>query len=257
MLQAILGISWFWFLGIVLVTQMQLFTVDSLKGTPAVASLIFRLFSVGLGLGSIYCNKLLNGAISVKYVPLAALLVSVFLIDIYFAAGSASLALAEAINSGALPTVTSEAGDRLLGFAQVMSFPQSWRVLFDMLAVTFCCGIFVVPLYAVMQVRTPYYLRARIVGSNNIINAIFMVAATIISIPLLGAGISARGLFLDSRHRKSSGRHLHGEAHAAGVRLLHEKYPQYKTMPLDDRPIIVVTPLRVISWGTLSRVDET
>jgi acyl-[acyl-carrier-protein]-phospholipid O-acyltransferase / long-chain-fatty-acid--[acyl-carrier-protein] ligase len=87
--QAILGISWFWFLGVVFVTQMQLFTNDSLHGTPAVASLIFAIFSIGIALGSIFCNQLLNGAISVKYVPISALLMSVFMLDLYLAAGGA------------------------------------------------------------------------------------------------------------------------------------------------------------------------
>ena len=192
----ILGISWFWLLGIVLVTQMQIFTLDSLRGTETVASLIFALFSIGIAVGSMYCNKLLDGRISVKYVPLAALLVSVFLIDLYFASGAAGNKLAAVVESGTVPTIVNAAGFKLLNFGQVLSYWQSWRVLFDLLAFAFCAGIFVVPLYALMQARTPYYLRARIVGSNNIINAVFMVAATLVTIPILAMGVSARGLFL-------------------------------------------------------------
>jgi acyl-[acyl-carrier-protein]-phospholipid O-acyltransferase / long-chain-fatty-acid--[acyl-carrier-protein] ligase len=193
--QAILGISWFWTIGIVLVTQMQKFTTDSLYGTTAVSTIIFALFSVGISIGSIYCNKLLNGVISAKYVPIAALLVSVFLIDLYFAAGSAQTALKGVLDSGAVK-LEQEGELQLMPFGAVISAWQTWRVLFDMLAVSFCCGLFVVPLYAIMQARTPYYLRARIVGSNNIINAVFMVATTIATIPLLAIGVSASGLFL-------------------------------------------------------------
>jgi acyl-[acyl-carrier-protein]-phospholipid O-acyltransferase / long-chain-fatty-acid--[acyl-carrier-protein] ligase len=193
--QAILGISWFWTVGIVLVTQMQKFTTDSLYGTTAVSTIIFALFSVGISIGSIYCNKLLNGVISAKYVPLAAILVSVFLIDLYFASGSAQSALKAVLDTGTT-TFETEGNLKLMPFGVVISQWQTWRVLFDMLAVSFCCGLFVVPLYAIMQARTPYYLRARIVGSNNIINAVFMVATTIACIPLLGMGVSARGLFL-------------------------------------------------------------
>ncbi len=193
--QAILGISWFWTVGIVLVTQMQKFTTDSLYGTTTVSTIIFALFSVGISLGSIYCNKLLNGVISAKYVPMAAILVSVFLIDLYFAAGSAQTALKSVLDAGTV-NIETEGSLSLMPFGAVISRWQTWRVLFDMLAVSFCCGLFVVPLYAIMQARTPYYIRARIIGSNNIINAVFMVATTIACIPLLGFGVSARGLFL-------------------------------------------------------------
>jgi acyl-[acyl-carrier-protein]-phospholipid O-acyltransferase / long-chain-fatty-acid--[acyl-carrier-protein] ligase len=84
----------------------------------------------------------------------------------------------------------------LVGVAGALSYFSTWRVLFDMTMIAFMSGIFVVPLFAIMQARTPYYLRARIVGANNIVNAMFMVVATILSVLLLGAGLSARGLFL-------------------------------------------------------------
>ncbi len=195
-LQAIFGISWFWLVGIVLVSQMQVFNAESLRGPPAMASAVFGLFSVGIALGSMYCNKLLKGIISVKFVPLAALLISLFMIDLYFASGASQSLLSTLVESGKVPVITTAAGEKLLTATEVISHWQTWRVLFDMLAISFCCGLFVVPLYAVMQSRTPYYLRARIVGSNNIINAVFMVAATLASSVLLAAGFTARGLFL-------------------------------------------------------------
>ncbi len=193
--QAILGISWFYVLGLVLLTQAPLFANESLKGTPAFTSLILAVFSVGIGAGSVFCNKLLGGAITAKYVPASALLISVFLFDLYFAAGAGNTALSASIASGAA-TVTNEAGERLLPFMDVLSHWQVWRVFFDLVAISSLAGIFVVPLYALMQARTPYYLRARIVGANNIVNALFMVVATILSGVLLASGISARGVFL-------------------------------------------------------------
>ena len=159
--QAILGISWFWLLGVVFVTQIPLFTLDSLKGTEAIATVIFALFSVMIGVGSVFCNKLLKGQVTAKYVPLSALLMSVFMIDLYFAAGSAS-------------TITPEGQTTTLG-ALLTSF-HGLRVLFDLSAVAFFAGLYVVPLFAIMQARTPYYLRARTIGANNIMNAIFMIA---------------------------------------------------------------------------------
>jgi acyl-[acyl-carrier-protein]-phospholipid O-acyltransferase/long-chain-fatty-acid--[acyl-carrier-protein] ligase len=194
--QAIMGISWFWLLGVVFVTQMQAFTAGYLHGTPGVASQIFALFSIGIAIGSLYCNRLLNGKITAKFVPVAALLMSVFMFDLYFAAGSADTAVGAAIASGAVPVETNAAGDKLIGGLTSIGFWQVWRVYFDMFAIAFCAGLFVVPLFAIMQSRTPYYQRSRIVGSNNIYNAMFMVGVTILSIVLLGAGISIRGLFL-------------------------------------------------------------
>ncbi|MFO1034502.1 MAG: MFS transporter [Hyphomicrobiales bacterium] len=105
--QAILGISWFWFMGVIFVTQIPLFTFDSLKGSETTASLIFALFSIGIAAGSVFCNRLLGGMISVRYVPAAALLMSLFMIDLYFAGGSAQRALAAAISAGGIATETT------------------------------------------------------------------------------------------------------------------------------------------------------
>ncbi len=194
--QAILGVSWFWVLGVVFVTQIPLFTQSHLYGNETVATLIFTLFSISIGAGSVYCNKLLDGVISVKYVPLAALLMSVFMIDLYFAAGIAQDRIGAAIANGSVVPIANQSGDKLLGLGTVITFYSSWRAFFDLAAVAFLSGLFVVPLFAVMQARTPYYKRARIVGSNNIYNALFMVAVTLVSGVLLGMGLSARGLFL-------------------------------------------------------------
>jgi acyl-[acyl-carrier-protein]-phospholipid O-acyltransferase / long-chain-fatty-acid--[acyl-carrier-protein] ligase len=179
--QCILGISWFWLLGVVFVTQIPLFTLDSLNGTETIATLIFALFSIGIAAGSIFCNKLLKGVITVKYVPVAAVLMSVFMIDLYFAARSAQPVMAG-------PTTAS--------LFTIVSHFSGLRVLFDLVAVAFLSGLYVVPLFALMQARTPYYLRARMIGANNIMNALFMIVATVVSGVLLKMGLTAKGLFL-------------------------------------------------------------
>jgi acyl-[acyl-carrier-protein]-phospholipid O-acyltransferase / long-chain-fatty-acid--[acyl-carrier-protein] ligase len=179
--QSILGVSWFWLLGVVFVTQIPLFTLDSLKGTEAIATVIFALFSVFIGVGSVFCNKLLNGTVTAKFVPIAAVLMSVFMIDLYFAAGSASRLTPDGQITSLKVLLTSFSG---------------LRVLFDLCAVAFCAGLYVVPLFAIMQMRTPYYLRARTIGANNIVNAIFMIFVTLVSGVLLSMGFTARGLFL-------------------------------------------------------------
>ena len=181
--QSILGVSWFWFLGVVFVTQIPLFTIGTLHGTETIATLIFALFSIGIATGSIYCNKLLRGKISLKYVPLSALLMSLFMFDMYFAAGRAS-------------TITPPGETATLW--SLLSHFNGLRVLFDLAAVAFCAGLYVVPIFAPMQAKPPYYLRARTIGANNIMNAIFMITATVLSGLLLSNGLTARGLFFAS-----------------------------------------------------------
>ena len=178
---AIFGISWFWFLGVVFLTQILPFTKNDLHATEQAATLILAVFSVATGLGSVYCNKLLDGKVTVKYVPVSAALMSLFIVDLYFAAGAVG---------------RMAVGDALTTPTQLLTSFSGLRVLFDLGAIAFCSGLFVVPLFAVAQSRTPHYRRARVIGANNIVNAIFMIAATVLSGALLAQGISVRGLYL-------------------------------------------------------------
>ncbi len=179
-LLAILGISWFWFLGVVFLTQIIPFTQDDLHADPQSATLIMAVFSVATGLGSIYCNRLLGGKVTMKYLPLSCLLMSLFIFDLYFAAGQTSARFA---------TETATPAALLSSFAGL-------RALFDLGAIAFFSGLFVVPLYALTQVRTPFYRRARVIGANNIMNAIFMIVATLLSGILLSNGMSVRMIYL-------------------------------------------------------------
>jgi acyl-[acyl-carrier-protein]-phospholipid O-acyltransferase / long-chain-fatty-acid--[acyl-carrier-protein] ligase len=207
--QCILGISWFWLLGVVFVTQIPLFTLDSLNGTETIATLIFALFSIGIAAGSIFCNKLLKGVITVKYVPVAAVLMSVFMIDLYFAARSAQPVMAG-------PTTAS--------LFTIVSHFSGLRVLFDLVAVAFLSGLYVVPLFALMQARTPYYLRARMIGANNIMNALFMIVATVVSGVLLKDGIDSKRPVPLPRHRQPCSGDLHHPPVAPGNAGLHRAH---------------------------------
>ncbi|CAN5375315.1 acyl-[ACP]--phospholipid O-acyltransferase [soil metagenome] len=176
---AILGISWFWFLGVVFLTQIPLFVRDDLGGTDHVANLIVAVFTVAIGTGSIFTNRLLKGEVSVKYVPIAAILITVFVIDLFFATSGL-----RAVSGGALDVR-----------AMVSSF-AGLRVIVDLAFIAFMSGLFVVPLYALVQTRSAPPRRSRIIAANNIMNAVFMTVATILSALLLGAGLSVRSLFL-------------------------------------------------------------
>jgi len=177
---SILGISWFWLLGVVFLSQIQPFTKDILHASLNASTMILALFSLATGLGSAACNRILKGRVTVRYVPLAGLMLSLFVFDLYFAGNS----------FGSLNTPENPAGPYdLLGHFSGL------RTLIDLFGIAFMSGLFVVPLFAMMQARTPYYRRARIVGANNIINAIFMVSASVVSGLLLKMGLSVSGLY--------------------------------------------------------------
>jgi acyl-[acyl-carrier-protein]-phospholipid O-acyltransferase / long-chain-fatty-acid--[acyl-carrier-protein] ligase len=177
---AILGISWFWFLGVVFLTQIPLFSQTELGANETVASLIIASFTIAIGLGSIVTNRLLKGEVSVKYVPIASILITLFIIDLYFATSNFK---------------TSDSSMPFGPFDMLTRF-SGWRVLIDLGLIAFCAGLFAVPLYALVQQRSAPQKRARVIAANNIINAIFMTAATIVSALLLKIGFSVRGLFL-------------------------------------------------------------
>ncbi len=178
---AILGISWFWFMGVVFLTQILPFAKNDLHASEQTGTLIMAVFSVATGLGSVYCNKLLDGKVTVKFVPLACLLMSLFIFDLYFAAGQ--------LGANATP-------DNLQSYTTVLTSFAGLRVLFDLFVIAACSGLFVVPLFALAQARTPFYRRARVIGANNIANAIFMTVATIVSGLLLSLGLHVKGLYL-------------------------------------------------------------
>ncbi len=177
---AVLGASWFWFLGTVLLIQLPIFTRDVVLANDTVANLFTATFTVGIGAGSLLTNTLLKGEISARYVPVAAIMMTVFMIDLYFASGAANAALAGTAFNRPSVFFASWSG---------------WRVAGDLFFTAFFGGIYAVPLNAIMQNRTAPARRARVIAANNIFNAIFMIAATVISAALLQT-MTARGLFL-------------------------------------------------------------
>lgn len=165
----ILGISWFWLLGTIFLSQFGPYAKDVVHADEHVVTLFLTVFSVGIGVGSMLCNKLLKGLVHSTYVPLAILAITFFSIDLYYASGS---------------TVYGEVTS-LVGISGFLKYSASLRILTDLFFIAMCGGIFIVPLYAMMQVRSPEEQRARIIAANNVINAIFMVAASVIALTLL------------------------------------------------------------------------
>jgi acyl-[acyl-carrier-protein]-phospholipid O-acyltransferase/long-chain-fatty-acid--[acyl-carrier-protein] ligase len=175
----ILGISWFWLVGATLLSEFAPYVKDILHAAPAVVTLLLTLFSLGIGAGSFLCNRLLRGNIRASYVPLAALAISIFGIDLYLASQA----------FGASP-----AG--LRSFESFIADPRGWRVMFDLFMMALSGGVYIVPLYAIMQHRSAPEHRARIIAANNVVNAIFMVAAALLTLGLLALSVTIPGIFL-------------------------------------------------------------
>ncbi len=175
----IIGISWFWLVGATYLSQFPTYAKDILHAQGDVVTLFLTMFSVGIGIGSLLCNKLLRGEIKSTYVPIAMAGMTLFGIDLYFASASE------------LPA-TSE----LMGVREFVASFVHQRILFDLLLVSICAGLYIVPLYAIMQHDSDIHHRARIIAANNVMNAIFMVASALVTFAMLSAGFTIPHVFL-------------------------------------------------------------
>jgi len=173
----LLGISWLWFFGAVFLSQFPVLARQVLHGDEQVASLLLVVFSLGIGAGSLLCARLSRGTVEIGLVPLGALGMSVFTLDFWLAVRS-------------LPAA------ELMGVSAFLAQPTHWRVLLDLGLLSLSAGLFSVPMYALIQVRSQVTHRSRIIAANNILNALFMVASALISAALLMAGVSLPALFL-------------------------------------------------------------
>ena len=179
--EAILGISWFWFVGALMMTLFPPFTRDVLHADAAVANLFIGAFSLGIGAGSLLANAWLKGEVSARYAPIAAILMTLFILDLYFA-------------SRGLPA--APAGGTLLTVTEMLAEVRGWRILVDLFGLAFFGGIYVVPLNALMQNRAAPPRRARVIAANNVVNAAFMTLSSILATVGFRTGMSVPLMFL-------------------------------------------------------------
>lgn len=173
----ILGISWFWFLGATYLTQLPNFTRLALGANAQVVTFFLALLCVGIGVGSLLCERLSNRSIELGLVPVGSIGLTVFGIDLFFA-------------------TTAHVSNDLIGLPEFIRNPSNWRLCSDIFLIGLFGGIYIVPLYATVQARTRAQERARVIAGNNILNAIAMIGSSLFAIVLLGAGLSIPGLFL-------------------------------------------------------------
>jgi len=174
---AMLGISWFWFYGATFLTQFPNFAKDVLGGNEHVVTLLLALFSIGIGVGSLLCERLSGRKVEIGLVPFGSIGLTVFAVDLWFASNSLH-------------------ATGLTGIGEFLGRAAHWRVVFDLMMIGLFGGFYIVPLYALIQERSEAAYRSRIIAANNILNALFMVASAGLSIALLSQGVSIPGLFL-------------------------------------------------------------
>lgn len=175
--RSILGISWMWFFGAVFLSQFPSFAKEVLHGNEQVASLLLVVFSIGIGAGSLLCEMLSRRHVDIGLVPVGAIGMTVFAVDLYFAA------------RGLPPSAA-------LTLSQFVAVPGHWRVMADLALLSLFAGLYSVPMYALIQLRAQPTHRARIIAANNILNALFMIASAVIAGALLKAGATIPQIFL-------------------------------------------------------------
>ena len=178
--RSILGISWFWLFGASFLSQFPTFAKDVVGGNEQVVTLFLATFTIGIAIGSLLCNRLLKGEIAATYVPMGIIGMTLFTVDMYLASSSLS-----PVETGVL----IGAGVYLESFAH-------WRILIDLLGISICGGIYIVPLYAIIQHRTEMSHMSRTFAANNILNALFMVVSAIAISVMLAYDFSVIDVFL-------------------------------------------------------------
>ena len=175
---AILMISWFWLIGAVMLTKLPDYTHYVLGADTIVFALFLTLFSIGIALGSLMINRILQGHITLGMVPFAMFFFTCFSFDLYWA------------------TPKAEVHDSLMNLTTFFTYLHHWRIAFDLFMLAFSTGLFVVPVYTYLQVAANPDSRARTIAANNIYNAMFMVLGTLFVMGLLHFSVAISQVFL-------------------------------------------------------------
>ncbi|MFQ5937684.1 MAG: MFS transporter [Acidiferrobacterales bacterium] len=177
---SILGISWFWFVGAMYVAQLPNYTRLTIGGNENVLTVLITLFTIGIGAGSLLCERLAGHKVEIGLVPFGSIGLTVFGIDLFFAS----------------PPVSAPVDTALIGALGFLQSPGNWRVTVDIVLIGMFGGFYIVPLYALVQQRSEPAHLSRVIAANNIVNALFMVVAAAYAIVLLRAGLTIPQLFL-------------------------------------------------------------
>lgn len=175
---SLLGISWFWLVGALILAQLPAYARDVLGGDKTVYTLLLAAFSVGTALGSLACERLSGHKVEIGLVPLGSIGMTVCLLDLYFE------------HPGAHP-----AGTAIVSWTEFIA-AGGWDIVLDCSLIGLFGGLFIVPLYALILQRSAESHRARIIACNNILNAAFIVGASLLAIGWLSMGLTIPQLFI-------------------------------------------------------------
>ncbi len=174
---SIMGVSWFWFVGVTYITQLPNYVRYELGGNEQVYILLLAMFSIGIGAGSFLCERMSGRIVEIGLVPIGALGLTIFGVDIYF-------------------NQTLTIGETLIGPIAFIDGGNNLRIMVDIVMLGISGGIYIVPLYALIQQRSELKKRSRIIAANNVLNALFMVVAALYGLFALSSGITVPTLFL-------------------------------------------------------------
>ena len=176
---AIISISFFWAIGAVMAAQFPPLVKNALSADQTVATIFLAAFSVGVAIGSVVINRLLNGHVSARISPISVLVMGLFVLDLWWGVRG-----------------WSHHGVELAGWREFLSHTEGKRILFDLFAISTAGGMFVVPLYAFLTITVPKTETARTIAVNNIINSGFMVLASVMLLVLSSIGITVADTLL-------------------------------------------------------------
>lgn len=174
---SMLGISWLWFFGSIFLTTFTGYAKETLGGDQSVVTLLLAVFSIGIGAGALLCERLSGHKVEIGLVPFGSIGMTVFAVDLWLASRA----------------MTPHGLDGLSAF---LADHSHWRVMADLFLLAMFAGFYSVPLYALIQMRCEPSHRARIIAANNILNAAFMVVASLMAAGLLHQDLSLPQLYL-------------------------------------------------------------
>ena len=174
---SLLGNSWFWFYGAIVLAQFPLYSKNYLHGDHSVFVLLLAVFSVGIGAGSLLCERLSGHKVEIGLVPFGSFGLSLFGIDLYFAS-------------------IHYTNVNPVDFAHFLLLPSSWRILLDIVGLGVFGGMYIVPLFALIQTRCDPKHMSRTIAGMNILNSLFMVVAALAAMLMIDAGLSIPQIFL-------------------------------------------------------------
>lgn len=172
LLGTVLSISWFWFLGATVLTILPGYSKNVLYGEELVVTLLLAVFTIGVGIGTLIVGQAGVLRRSLKWVVIGTIGISLFSAHLYWN----SLHL-EYINDLTQISI-------LYSWQSLFENMRTLWILFDMMAMGISAGLYIVPLYVVLQEFSEIKTRSRIIAANNITNAFFMVCSAIILILL-------------------------------------------------------------------------